>query len=84
MITIGTFTKNYTANANAISPVINVTCSKTGYTLLGVVGVSTGNAGIVVQTVKRTTSTNVECYFRNVFGSQLSTTAEIYALFVKS
>ena len=84
LIAVDAFTKSYTVNASAISSAINVTCSKSGYTLLGVVGVSTGNPNTVVQSVKKTTSTNVECYFKNTYGGQVSTTAEVYALFVKS
>lgn len=84
LIKTDSFTQSYTVNANDISPAVNVTCSKAGYSLIGVIGYSTGNGSVCIQAIKKTSGTNVECYFRNVSGSQVSATAELYCLFVKN
>ena len=74
----------YSAAANATSDPVDIPLSKSGYTPLGAVGISTGAAGVVIQQMYNWDNNTLRLYLRNTTTTaRNNVTVNVKVLYVK-
>ena len=75
--------QSYTCAANT-PQAVDFSMTKTGYTLIGVVGYSTGHGSVLLQQARKIDSSTIRVTVRNITGGSISSTAMAYGLFVRT